>query len=127
MNKPSPVKYFFLMHLSFLIYCSYAVIGKLAAKLDFLSLKFIAVYCGVFFILGIYALLWQQVLKHISLTTAITNKSITIIWGLLAGYFLFQESITKTKILGAILILCGILILSFQSSSDSVDDKNTGA
>jgi len=127
MNKPSPVKYFFLMHFSFLIYCSYAVIGKFAAKLDFLSLKFIAVYCGVFFILGIYALLWQQVLKHISLTTAIANKSITIIWGLLAGYFLFHESITKTKILGAILILCGIFILSFQSSSDSVDDKNTGA
>ncbi|MBB5218419.1 drug/metabolite transporter (DMT)-like permease [Treponema rectale] len=102
------------------------MIGKFAAKLDFLSLKFIAVYCGVFFILGIYALLWQQVLKHISLTTAIANKSITIIWGLIAGYFLFHESITKTKILGAILILCGIFILSFQSSSDSVDDKNTG-
>ncbi|QOS39889.1 transporter [Treponema rectale] len=126
MNKPSSAKYFFLMHFSFLIYCSYAVIGKFAAKLDFLSLKFIAVYCGVFFILGIYALLWQQVLKHISLTTAIANKSITIIWGLIAGYFLFHESITKTKILGAILILCGIFILSFQSSSDSVDDKNTG-
>lgn len=115
--KTDSLRYFILMHFSFLIYCSYAVIGKFASGLEFLSLKFIAVYAGVFMILGIYAVLWQQVLKHISLTTAIANKAVTIIWGLAAGYFLFGEGITVQKITGAVLILAGIVILSTESHS----------
>ena len=106
------------MHLSFLIYCSYAVIGKLASELDFLSLKFIAVYCSVFLILALYAVLWQQVLKHISLTTAIANKSVTIIWGLIAGFFLFNEVITVKKITGAVIILAGIILLSLEKTPE---------
>ncbi len=120
MNNSSNLKYFFLMHFSFLVYCSYAIIGKFASGLDFLSVKFILLYCLVFFILGIYAVLWQQVLKHIPLTVAIANKSVTIIWGLIAGYFLFNERITLTKIAGALLILTGIVLLSSDSKKKAV-------
>ena len=32
-----------------------------------------------------YAAGWQQVIKHLPLTTAYANKAVTVVWGILAG------------------------------------------
>ena len=106
---------FFLMHFGFLVYSSYAILGKLASKEDFLSLKFIAYYAAVIFILALYAFLWQKVLKVFSLSLAASNKAVTIIWGIVFGRLIFNESIKPTMIAGAVIILCGILLLNFES------------
>ena len=100
------------MHASFLVYCIYPLLGKFATRYELFSFPFIAFYCVVFAVLFVYALLWQQVLKKIPLTTAIANKSITIIWGMIFGLFFFDEKITLEMFLGALLILSGIFILS---------------
>lgn len=110
--KNKNISYFILMHLGFLIYSFYSIVGKISSNEEFLSFKFILCYMIVFFIMGIYALIWQQVLKHIPLSFAISNKSITILWGMLFSYLLFKEQITVKSIIGAILILIGIIILS---------------
>ena len=59
-------------------------------------------------ILGMYAILWQQILKRFSLTTAFFNKAITIIWGMLWGIIFFKEAITINMIIGAIIVLIGV-------------------
>jgi drug/metabolite transporter (DMT)-like permease len=66
----------------------------------------------VFAILFLYALLWQQVLKKFPLSTAIANKSVTIIWGMIFGLLFFDEKITPKMFLGTALILSGIILLS---------------
>ena len=58
----------------------------------------------------VFALAWQQILKHMSLTFAFTNKPITILWGLLWGVVFFGETMTWNKILGSVVILAGIMI-----------------
>ena len=103
---------FLFMHIAFLVYCLYPLLGKFATRYDLLSIQFIALYCVVFAVLFVYAILWQQVLKKIPLTTAIANKSITIVWGMLFGLFIFKEQITPKMIVGAFFILAGIFILS---------------
>lgn len=102
---------FLFMHLAFLVYTFYPLLGKFATWYDFFSLQFIILYCVVFAILFLYAILWQQVLKHIPLSTAIANKSITIVWGMIFGLLFFNEEITPKMLVGAALILSGILIL----------------
>jgi len=100
------------MHAAFLVYCLYPLLGKVATRYEMLSIPFIALYCVVFGVLFVYAILWQQVLKKIPLTTAIANKSITIVWGMIFGLMIFREQISFKMIIGAVLILSGIMILS---------------
>ena len=118
-NFPS----FLLMHAGFLIYSFYTVIGKIAAKYDFLSLHFCIFYCILIFILFVYAILWQQVLKVIPLSFATANKAATIVWGMLWSFLFFQENISLKKIIGAIIIFIGILILSTTSESGEQNNE----
>ncbi|MBQ3640530.1 MAG: EamA family transporter [Treponema sp.] len=110
---------FLFMHLAFLVYTIYPLIGKFASRYDVLSLPFIALYCLVFAVLAVYALLWQQVLKRFSLSTAIANKSITIVWGMIFGFLLFNEKVSLKMLIGTILILSGIFLLSTEKEENS--------
>ena len=60
-------------------------------------------------ILGIYAIIWQQVLKRIELTTAYMFKGTSLIFVLLFSALIFNETITLWNIVGASLIVGGIV------------------
>lgn len=104
------IKSFIYLHLLLFTYSLGTIFSKLASKEHFLSFKFCIFYGLVLFILFLYALLWQQVLKKIPLITAYANKSITVIWGILWGYIFFDESITIFKIIGSIIIIIGVYL-----------------
>lgn len=87
------------------------VLAKFAAKQTFMSLPFIGIYLAEIFILFIYALLWQQVLKHLPLTVAFCNKSVGMIWAMLWGFLIFKETITINMIIGAVIVLVGVLLV----------------
>ena len=61
--------------------------------------------------MGIYAVLWQQILKRVPLVTAYANRAVTVIWGLIWGLLIFDERITIQKIVGAAIIVTGIMIV----------------
>lgn len=111
---------FIFMHAGFLIYSFYTVLGKLAAQYNFLSFRWCVFYVALILILFIYAVIWQQVLKHIKLSVATANKAATIVWGMLWSALFFNETITQKKILGALIILGGIILLS--TSKDVPND-----
>ena len=110
MTKPR-LKDYFLLHSILLLYSLIGILSKWTAKFDFLSFEFIIGYgfilCGLF----IYAILWQQVLKKLPLNTAFANKSIVIIWGIIWGSLFFSEKITINMIIGAIIILIGLMLV----------------
>lgn len=108
MNK---IKIFFILHLILVMYSAGGILSKSAAGQPFLSLNFCLLYGGLIFILGVYALLWQQILKHIPLTTAYANKAVTIIWGMLWGVLFFQERISIQEIIGAAIVLAGVILM----------------
>lgn len=99
------------LHGVLLFYSFTGVCSKLAAQQAFLSLPFMLLYSFLLFLMLIYAFLWQQVLKRISLTKAFGNKAITIIWGMLWGAFFFHEEITLQMMLGATIICVGIAMV----------------
>ena len=100
-----------ILHLLLFIYSFSGVCSKFASKEQFLSLKFCLFYVGIIAILGIYALAWQQILKHIPLTTAFCNKAVSILWGIVWGALIFKEQIKVNMIIGAIIVIIGVIIV----------------
>ncbi|WP_027405968.1 hypothetical protein [Anaerovibrio sp. RM50] len=102
------MKYYILLHIMLLIYSTSGIFSKLAAG-DFLgSSAFFACYAGMLAVLFVYAIGWQQVIKHMPLSVAFANRPVTIVWGMLWGYVVFGEQITTMNIIGAFIIVLGI-------------------
>jgi EamA-like transporter family. len=105
------IKNYALLHIIIFTYSLGSVCSKMAAGQAFLSLKFILFYGGVLFLLFLYAIFWQQIIKKMPLTTAYANKAVVVIWGMIWGSLLFKENITIKMILGAIIILAGVYLV----------------
>ena len=104
------VKWYVVLHALLAVYASSSVCSKLAARQPMLSVPFILLYGGMLLALVIYAFGWQQVIKHLPLTTAYANKAVTVVWGIVLGFLLFDESVTPRQLLGAAVIILGILL-----------------
>lgn len=106
------IKTLFGLHLLLMVYSCSGILSKLAAGCDFFSLEFCLLYGGILFLLGLYAIGWQQVLKRLPLTTAFSNKAVTIVWGIIWGALFFAEPINLPKAIGALLIIAGVVLFS---------------
>ena len=65
----------------------------------------------VLFVLFIYAIAWQQIIKKMPIVTAYANKAVMVIWGIVWGYVFFHEAITIQKIIGAVIIIAGVYLV----------------
>lgn len=105
-----PLFWFFILHLTLFLNSTTGVISKFAGRAKFMSIRFILLYMLLMMICISFAILWQQVLKRMSLTFAFMNKPITVIYTLLWGRFLFNEQVTLKMVIGAVVIMIGIVI-----------------
>lgn len=108
--KNGNVKTLLLLHLLLAGFSLSGVFTKLASGTEFLSRSFILYYGIVIFILGVYAIAWQQVIKRMPLTSAYANRAVTVVWGIVWGLLFFGESINAGKIAGAIVVIAGVLL-----------------
>lgn len=105
------IKYYLFLHILLAFYCISGVFSKKASSFEFLSLGFIGCYCAVVLILFVYALFWQQIIKHIPLTTAFCNKAVEIIWGIIFGVLIFHEQIKWNMVVGACIVIIGVVLV----------------
>lgn len=113
-----------LLHGSLLLYSFSGVFSKMASVFDYLSIEFCFCYGGLILILGLYAIIWQQIIKRIPLTLAYANKAVTVIWGMIWGIVFFCESISATKLIGAVIVIVGVILYSLEDNKLSVkEDK----
>jgi len=110
-EKSANIKTYILLHLIILGYSVSALLSKTASGQVFISTNFILCYGGAVFLLVVYALMWQQILKRLPLSVAYANKAISLLWGLIFGMLFFHESITVGKIIGIALVCGGILLV----------------
>ncbi len=95
--------------------CLYTLSGicaKFSSNYEFLSLGFIACYGLEILVLGIYALIWQQIIKRVDISVAYANRSLAIFWSMLWAGLLFHEQITIQNILGVVLIFIGTWVVN---------------
>ena len=88
------------------------ILSKTASGVDFPSVEFCLLYAGIIALLGLYAIGWQQILARLPLTTAFSNKAVTIVWGIVWGCVFFAEPITAGKVVGAVLVICGVVLFT---------------
>ena len=88
---------------------------KLASMEEFLSIHFCIFYGIELGIILLYAVLWQIILKKVPLTIAYMSKSITIVFNLFIAHFIFSESININNIIGAVVIISGIICLGWKT------------
>ena len=91
-----------------IIYSFCGVFQKLAGRHPMLSWPFVFYYGCSVGILFVYAILWQLILKKAPLTTAYSNRAVSMIWSMVWSVLLFQETVRWNQILGAIIICLGV-------------------
>ncbi|MBQ7333701.1 MAG: DMT family transporter [Clostridia bacterium] len=111
------------LHSIIFLYALTSLCSKFASGMEFFSRKWILVYGLQIFILGIYAILWQQILKRMNLNFAYANKSLALVWGMLFGFLVFKETISVWNILGAVIVLIGVIVMV--TGEDEKEVKNT--
>ena len=110
---------FILLQIALIIVSFGAVCSKMAGRQEFLSIPFFAFYGALILILFVYAILWQQILKRISLVVAYACRGIGIIYAILWGVLFYKEEITWKMIAGAVLVLIGVYIFIFGEIKNS--------
>lgn len=95
-----------------MLYACVGICTKKAALQSPMSWWYWLWFVGAVAVIGIYAMLWQQVLKRIELGTAYMFKGTSLIFTMLIAALLFGEAITVPNIIGSVIIIVGIVFLA---------------
>jgi len=107
------------LHVLLGVYSLSDVASKKAAGTAFLSPGFVLLYAVVLGLLAVYAIGWQQVIKRMPLSSAYANRAITVVWGIFWGYVVFGEAVSAGKLVGAALIICGVVLFARADGDDA--------
>ena len=88
-----------------LIYACTSIFTKMASRQEMLSWPYILWIVGAVGVMGLYAILWQQVIMRMPLSTAYMFKGTSLIFVLLISALLFGEAITTANIIGSVIII----------------------
>ncbi|MBQ9007974.1 MAG: transporter [Clostridia bacterium] len=111
--KQTAPRWLLLLALQFIVilYSLSNVMSKIASGYPFLSLPYILAYGGEILLLGIYAILWQQMIRRLNLTTAYASRATALFWSMLWARLFFGETISLPNIIGVILVITGTLVV----------------
>ncbi len=110
--KKIRVKEILFLQLAVVIYTLSGVAAKQAAMYETMSWPFLFFYGAEIAVLGIYAILWQQMIKRFDLSIAYANRSMAILWSLVWAVIFFGEVITIKNIIGVLIVLAGTMIIN---------------
>ena len=101
------------------IYAFSAAAGKLASGHPFISVPFILFYGLEILCLGVYALLWQQIIKRHELSVAYVNRSLALVWSMAFSALIFKETITPQNLVGVAIVIAGVLLVNTAGEGDA--------
>ena len=111
------IKNIILLQLIVIIYPINSIIGKLSAGEEFMSMRFILFYVAEVGVLGIYALLWQQMIKRFDLSIAYANRAMALIWSAVWAVVIFHESLSIKNVIGILLVIAGTVVVNTEATS----------
>lgn len=95
-----------------LIYACTSIFTKMASRQEPMSLPYLLWIAGAVGVMGVYAMLWQQVIARMPLSTAYMFKGTSLIFVLLISALLFGEAITLNNVIGSAIIILGIVLFA---------------
>lgn len=95
-----------------IIYTISGVMSKEASASGKDLLRFLFFFGLEFVLLGVYALLWQQMIKRFEISVAYANRSMAAVWSMVWAVVFFHDTITLQNIVGVVLVVAGIWIIN---------------
>lgn len=112
MKKKITLKDILILQAVIAIYTISTVMAKFASGQPMLSVGFFAFYGGELFILAVYAILWQQMIKKFELSVAYTNRAMALLWSLVWAAVIFHDKVTVKNVIGVLLVIIGTIIVN---------------
>jgi drug/metabolite transporter (DMT)-like permease len=111
-KKNGLVKRIFALHFIIMIYTLSTVVAKYASGEEFFSFGFFKFYGIEIFILFVYAILWQQIIKKFPITVAYANRAMALFWSIVWAILFFNESVTIKNVIGVVIVVIGTIIVN---------------
>jgi drug/metabolite transporter (DMT)-like permease len=112
MKKKINIKDILILQLAVALFSGASVMSKFASGEEFLSFNFILFMAIEVAILGVYAILWQQLLKRFDLSIAYANKAMVLLWYMVWAMAIFREQIGIKNYIGVAIVIVGILFIN---------------
>jgi drug/metabolite transporter (DMT)-like permease len=103
--------YLALIGVNFIYACT-SIFTKMASRQEMLSWPYLLWIAGAIGVMGVYAVLWQQIIKRMALSTAYMFKGTSLIFGLCIAWLILGEQITMNNVIGAAIIIVGIALFA---------------
>lgn len=112
MKRKVSVKDILILQAVIIVYTLSSVMAKLASAREPFSRAFLLFYLTELAILGIYALLWQQMLKRFELSVAYANRAMALLWSFVWAVVIFHDRVTVKNVIGIALVIAGTMIVN---------------
>lgn len=104
---------YLVLILAIAIYSTVGILTRCASMFPFLSWQYVLFVMGAVGVLGVYAIVWQQLIQRMEISLAYMFKGLGVVFALLICHFVFDEVITTHNIIGAIIIIAGITLFAW--------------
>lgn len=104
------------------IYTISSIMSKNASANSGEPFKFLFFLGMDFTFLGVYAILWQQMIKRFELSAAYANRSMALLWSMIWAYVFFGDDITLKNIIGVLLVAVGTIIINTDMPENKFGD-----
>lgn len=112
MKKKITWKNIIILQAVIIIYTVSSVVAKFATGKELFSFSFFLFYGIEIMVLGVYALLWQQMIKKFDLSIAYANRAMALLWSALWAVILFKDSLSVKQIIGILIVIAGTIVVN---------------
>ena len=109
--KKMDLKQLLQLQLIIIIYTIAGIMAKLASLGEHLWWIITFLLLDVF-LLGIYAIFWQQLIKIFPLSVAYANRAMSLLWSAIWAGLIFGEQITGKQWVAIGLVVMGIIMVN---------------
>ena len=111
-KKKAKLKDIFMLQIVIAIYTLSTVCAKFASGQEFMSFQFILYYGLEMVILGVYAIVWQQLIKKFEISVAYANKAMGLLWSIVWAILIFKDTVTIKNVIGVVIVIIGTMIVN---------------
>ena len=111
-KKKTKLKDICILQIVIAIYTLSTVCAKFASGQEFMSFQFILYYGIEMMILGVYAIIWQQLLRKFDVSIAYANKAMGLLWSIVWAILIFNDTITIKNVIGVLIVIIGTIIVN---------------
>lgn len=101
------------------IYTLSSVVAKFATGQELFSFSFFLFYGLEIVILGVYAILWQQMIKRFDLSVAYANRAMALLWSAVWAIVLFRDTLALKQVIGIAFVILGTVIVNSDQKQEN--------